>query len=47
MWDKGILLAVDASCFADAAAVSAGIPAKRCDLIVLGSHGRTGLDRIL
>jgi nucleotide-binding universal stress UspA family protein len=107
MWDKGILLAVDGSRFADAAAVSAGILAKRCglpvtvlsvcanddlkcdmvqamadrvrdllrkdgvaadsvvkegnpakaiveaaaenecDLIVLGSHGRTGLDRIL
>jgi nucleotide-binding universal stress UspA family protein len=107
MWDKGILLAVDGSRFADAAAVSAGILAKRCglpvtvlsvcanddlkcdmvqamadrvrdllrkdgvaadsvvkegnpakaivdaaaenecDLIVVGSHGRTGLDRIL
>ena len=107
MWDKGILLAVDGSRCADAAAVSAGILAKRCglpvtvlsvcanddlkcelvqamadrvrdllrqdgvaadsvvnegnpakaivaaaaenecDLIVLGSHGRTGLDRIL
>lgn len=107
MWDKGILLAVDGSRCADAAAVSAGIIAKRCglpvtvlsvcanddlkcelvqamadrvrdllrqdgvaadsvvkegnpakaivaaaaenecDLIVLGSHGRTGLDRIL
>jgi nucleotide-binding universal stress UspA family protein len=107
MWDKGILLAVDGSRCADAAAVSAGILAKRCglpvtvlsvcanddlkcdlvqamadrvrdllrqdgvaadsvvkegnpakaiveaaaenecDLIVVGSHGRTGLDRIL
>jgi universal stress protein E len=107
MWDKGILLAVDGSRFADAAAVAAGNLAKRCglpvtvlsvcanddlkcdmvqamadrvrdllrkdgvaadsvvkegnpakaiveaaaenecDLIVLGSHGRTGLDRIL
>ena len=107
MWDKGILLAVDGSRFADVAAVSAGILAKRCglpvtvlsvcanddlkcdmvqamadrvrdllrkdgvaadsvvkegnpakaivdaaaenecDLIVVGSHGRTGLDRIL
>ncbi len=107
IWDKGILLAVDGSRFADAAAVAAGNLAKRCglpvtvlsvcanddlkcdmvqamadrvrdllrkdgvaadsvvkegnpakaiveaasenecDLIVLGSHGRTGLDRIL
>lgn len=107
MWEKGILLAVDGSRFADAAAVAAGSLAKRCglpvtvlsvcanddlkcdmvqsmadrvrdllrgegvaadsvvkegnpsraivqaagendcDLIVLGSHGRTGLDRIL
>ncbi len=107
MWDKGILLAVDGSRFADAAAVAAGSLAKRCglpvtvlsvcanddlkcdlvqamadrvrdllrkdgvaadsvikegnpakaivaaatenecDLIVLGSHGRSGLDRLL
>jgi len=107
MWDKGILLAVDGSRFADAAAVAAGHLARRCglpvtvlsvcakddlecdgvqamadrvrdllrqeggaadsvvkegnpaqaiveaaaenecDLIVLGSQGRTGLDRLL
>ena len=107
MWDKGILLAVDGSRFADAAAVAAASLAKRCglpvtvlsvcasddlkceqvqamadrvrdllrqegvaadslaregnpaativetaaendcDLIVVGSHGRTGLDRLL
>ncbi len=107
MWDQGILLAVDGSRFADAAAVAAGNLAKlcglpvtvlsvcanddlkcdlvqamadrvrdllrrdgvaadsvvkegnpakaivaaaaenECDLIVVGSHGRTGLDRIL
>lgn len=107
MWDKGILLAVDGSRFADAAAVGAAILAKRCglpvtvlsvcanddlkcemvqamadrvrdllrqegvaadsvvkegnpaqaivdaasendcDLIIVGSHGRTGLDRLL
>lgn len=107
MWERGILLAVDGSRFADAAAVAAGILAKRCgvpvtvlsvcanddlkcdlvqamadrvrdllrqdgvaadsvvkegnpaqaivaaaaendcDLIVVGSHGRSGLDRLL
>jgi universal stress protein E len=107
MWDKGILLAVDGSRFADAAAVAAANLAKRCglpvtvlsvcanddlkcdlvqamadrvrdllrqegvaadsvvregnpaevivaaaaendcDLIVIGSHGRSGLDRLL
>jgi universal stress protein E len=107
IWDKGILLAVDGSRFADAAAVGAAVLAKRCglpvtvlsvcagddlkcdqvqamadrvrdllrkegvpadsvvkegnpaqaiiatagendcDLIVVGSHGRTGLDRLL
>jgi len=107
MWDQGILLAVDGSRFADAAAVAAANLAKRCglpvtvlsvcanddlkcdmvqamadrvrdllrqdgvaadsvvkegnpaeaivaaagendcDLIVVGSHGRTGLDRLL
>jgi nucleotide-binding universal stress UspA family protein len=107
IWDKGILLAVDGSRFADAAAVAAGHLAKRCglpvtvlsvcanddlkcdmvqamadrvrdllrqegvpadsvvkegnpaqaivaaaaenecDLIIVGSHGRTGLDRLL
>lgn len=107
MWEKGILLAVDGSRFADAAAVAAANLAKRCglpvtvlsvcasddlkceqvqemadrvrdllrqegvaadsvvregnparaiidaaadndcDLIVVGSHGRTGLDRLL
>ncbi len=107
MWDKGILLAVDGSRFADAAAVAAANLAKRCglpvtvlsvcanddlkcemvraiadrvrdllrqegvaadsvvkegnpaqaivaaaaendcDLIIVGSHGRTGLDRLL
>lgn len=107
LWEKGILVAVDGSRYADAAAVAAGNLAKRCglpltvlavcasddlscdlikpladrvrdllrqdgvaadsvalegkpadtiiqaardndcDLIVLGSHGRTGLDRIL
>lgn len=34
MWDKGLLLAVDGSRYADAAAVSAGALAKRCGLPV-------------
>jgi nucleotide-binding universal stress UspA family protein len=34
IWDKGILLAVDGSRFADAAAVAAGQLAKRCGLPV-------------